>query len=118
MGFGAEAEERDLNGGVGDTEGGGHGGVDAGDFFEHENVGEGVQARASPFFGHQHAAAAESAEFLDDVEGEMVGAFPVFDVRTDFRVHEFADGVADEELVVGEGEVHGEGNGSTGERRD
>jgi hypothetical protein len=27
-------------------------------------------------------------------------------VRADFGAHEFADGVTDEELVVGEGEVH------------
>jgi hypothetical protein len=37
----------------------------------------------------------------------MVGALPVFDVRTGFGGHEVADGVADEELMVGEGEVHG-----------
>ena len=37
----------------------------------------------------------------------MIGALPVFDVGADFGVHEVADGVADEELVVGEGEVHG-----------
>ena len=37
----------------------------------------------------------------------MIGALPVFDVRADFGAHEFANGVADEELVIGEGEVHG-----------
>ena len=107
MGVGAVGEEGELDGGVGDGEGGGHGGVDFGDFFEHEDVGDGVEAGAAPFFGHEHAAAAEGAEFLDGVEGKMVGALPVFDVRANFGVHEFADGVADEELVVGEGEVHG-----------
>ncbi len=79
--------------------------MDAGNFFEHEDVGDGVEAGAAPVFGHEHAATAECAEFLDDVEGKMVGALPVFDVRADFGVHEFADGVADEELVIGEGEV-------------
>ena len=37
----------------------------------------------------------------------MIGALPVFDMGTDFGVHEIANGVADEELVIGEGEVHG-----------
>jgi len=107
-------EERGLHGGVGDRDGGGHGGVNFGDFFEHEDVGEGVEAWAAPLFGEQHAATTESAEFLDGVEGEMVSALPVFDVRADFGVHEVADGIADEEMVVGEGEVHF-GDGSTGQ---
>jgi hypothetical protein len=81
--------------------------VDAGYFFEHEDVRDGVEARAAVGFGGEHAAAAEGAEFLDGVEGEMIGALPVFDVRADFGAHEVANGVADEELVVGEGEVHG-----------
>jgi len=109
-------KERGLDGGVGDGDGGGHGGVDFGDFFEHEDVGEGVESGAAPFFGEQHAAAAEGAELFYGVEGEMVGAFPVFDVGTDFGVHEFADGVADEEVVIGEGEIH-LGDGSTGAKR-
>jgi len=112
LGFGAEDQKRDLHGGVGDAESGGEGSVDASDFFEHEGVGDGVEAGAAPLFGGKHAATAESAEFVDDVEGKVVGALPVFDVRTDFGVHEFVDGVADEELVVGEGEVHF-GDGST-----
>jgi hypothetical protein len=103
---GALGEEGELDGGVGDAESGGHGGVGAGDFFEHEDVRDGVETGAAPLFGHEHAAATESAEFLDGVEGEMVGALPFFNVRADFGVHEFPDGVADEELVVGEGEVH------------
>jgi hypothetical protein len=32
-------------------------------------------------------------------------------VWADFGVHELANGVADEELVIGEGEVHGGGEG-------
>jgi hypothetical protein len=101
-------EERGLHGGVGDRDGGGHGGMDAGNFFEHEDVGDGVEAGAAPFFGEKHAAAAECAEFVDGVERKVVGAFPVFDVGADFGVHEVADSVADEEVVIGEGEVHGE----------
>jgi len=105
---GAEGEKGDLDGGVGDAQGGGDGGVDFGNFFKHEDVGNRVQAGTTPFFGHEHATAAQGAEFLDYVEGKVVGAFPVFDVRANFGGHEFADGVADEELVVGEGEVHRE----------
>ncbi len=43
--------------------------------------------------------------------GKVVGFFPVFDVGTNFGGHEFANGVADEELVIGEREVHGFANG-------
>ena len=114
---GAVGQEGELDGRVGDAECGGHGGVNFGDFFEHEDVGDGVESWATPFFGHEHAAATEGAEFLDGVEGEMVGALPVFDVRTDFGVHELADGVADEELVVGKGEVHFR-DGSTSGREE
>ena len=96
-----------MDGGIGDGEGGGHGGVDAGDFFEHQDVGDRVEARATVGFGGEHAATAQSAELFDGVEREVVGALPVFDVRADFGAHEIANGVADEELVVGEGEVHG-----------
>lgn len=113
---GAMGQEGELDGGVGDAEGGGHGGVDASDFFEHEYVGDGVEAGAAPLFGHEHAAAAKGAEFLDGVEGKVISALPFFDVGADFGGHEFADSVADEELVVVEGEVHF-GDGSTGEEK-
>ena len=107
MRIGGEGQQRQLHGGIGDGERRGDGGVNAGYFFEHQNVGDGVEAGTAPLFGHQHAATAEGAEFFDGVEGEVVGAFPVFDVRAHFGVHELANGVANEELVVGEGEVHG-----------
>jgi hypothetical protein len=107
LGFRAESKERDLDGGVGDAESSGHGGVNAGDLFEHEDVGDGVEAGTAPLFGHEHAAAAESAEFPDDLEGKVISALPVFDMRPDFGGHELTDSVANEELVVGEGEVHG-----------
>jgi hypothetical protein len=103
----AVGEERELDRGIGDGNGSGHGGVHFGNFLKHEDVGDSVQAGATPFFGHEHAATAEGAEFLDDVEREMIGALPVFDVRADFGVHEGADGVPNEELVIGEGEIHG-----------
>ena len=104
--IGAEGEERSLHGGVGDGDGGGHGGVDLGHFFEHEDVGESVESGAAPLFGEEHAAAAEGAELFDGVERKVIRAFPLFDVGANFGLHEFADGVADEEVVVGEGEVH------------
>ena len=95
-----------MDGGVGYGQGSGHGGVDAGYFFEHQDVGDRVQAGTAVGFGGEHAAAAQGAEFLDGVEGKMIGALPVFDVRADFGAHEVANGVADEELVIGEREVH------------
>lgn len=104
---GGESEDGKLHGGIGDAESRGHGGVDASDFFEHEDVGDAIEGGAAPLFGHKHAATTESAEFLDGVERKVVGALPVFDVKADFGEHEVADSVADEELVVGEGEVHG-----------
>jgi hypothetical protein len=107
LGFRGEGLEGELDSGVGDGEGGGHGGVDTGYFFEHEDVGDGVEAGAAVGFRGEHAATAQGAEFLDDVEGKVIGALPVFDVRADFGVHEVANGAADEELVIGEGEVHG-----------
>ena len=107
--FCGEGLEGELDGGIGDGEGGGEGHVNAGYFFEHEDVGDGVQAGAAVGFGSEHAATAEGTEFLDGFEGEVIGALPVFDVRADFGAHEFADGVADEKLVVGKAEVHGSG---------
>ena len=64
----------ELDRGVGDAERRGHGGIDARDFLEHQHVGNRVQARAAPFFGHEHAAAAEFGEFLDFFGGKTVFA--------------------------------------------
>jgi hypothetical protein len=105
---GGESEDGKLHGGIGDAESGGDRGVNAGHFFQHEDVGDGVECGAAPVVGHEHAATTEISESADGVEGKVVGALPVFDVRTDFGGHEVADGVTDEELVVGEGEVHRE----------
>ena len=58
MGFGGEVLEGELDGGVGDGQGGGHGYVDAGDFFDHEDVGDGVEASTAVGFGGEHATAA------------------------------------------------------------
>ena len=107
LGFGGEGEEGELDGRVGDGQGSGHGGVDAGYFFEHEDVRDHVEAGAAVGFGGEHTAAAEGTEFFDGLEGKVIGALPVLDVRADFVAHEVANGVADEELVIGEGEVHG-----------
>ena len=56
----------------------------------------------------------ESAEFLDGVQGKVVGALPISDVRANLGLHELAHGVADEELVISEGEIHG-GDSNTGD---
>jgi hypothetical protein len=80
--------------------------VDTGDFFEHEDVGDTVESGSAPLFRDEHAATAESSEFLDGGERKVLAAFPVLDVGADFGGHEVADRVTDEELVVGEGEVH------------
>jgi len=87
--------EGELDGRIGYGEGGGEGGVDSGYFFEHQDVGDGVQAGAAVGFRGEHAAAAQGAEFFDGFEGEMVGALPVYDVGADFGAHEVANGVAD-----------------------
>ena len=47
LSLGAVGKERKLDGGIGYAEGCGHGGVNLGDFFEHEDVGDGVQAGAA-----------------------------------------------------------------------
>ena len=104
----AEGKERSLDGGTGDRDRGGHGGMDLRHLFEHEDVGDRVEPGAAPFFRKQHAAAPERAEFLYRLARKVLGAFPVFDVRVDFGLHEFADGVADQKVMVGEGEIHGE----------
>ena len=75
-------------------------------FFKHENVGDRIEPGSAPLFGDQHAAAAESTQFLDGLERKVVRALPIFDVRANFRLHELPDGVAEEDLVVRKGEVH------------
>src|SRR4030095_9317113 len=77
--FAAELRERRLNRRVGYAERGGHGGVDAGDFFEHQHVGNRVQAGAAPLVGREHATAAHFAESFQQVEGEFFFAFEVLD---------------------------------------
>ncbi len=98
--------ERPGHDGIGNAQRHGHGGVHAGDFFEHEHVGDRVERGAAPFFWNQHAAAAEFAEAADFRGGEFFFAIVAADVRADFGVHETADIVSNHALVVGEGEVH------------
>ena len=69
---GGVGQERQLDRGIGNAERGRHGGVNAGDFLEHQDVGDTVEGGATPLFGHQHAAAAKGAEFLDGVERKVV----------------------------------------------
>jgi hypothetical protein len=91
----AELVERRLYGGVGHAERGGHGGVNARDLFEHQDVGDGVHASAAPLFGREHATAAHFAELLQEVEGKSFFALEFFDERTDFGFHELPYRVTD-----------------------
>ena len=104
--FRAEIEQGDLDGGIGDAQGGGHGGVDAGHFFQHEDVGDGVQAGSAPGFGHHHAAAAQGREFTDFVGGKFFLAVALSYGRAHFGFHELADSIANQFLVVAERKIH------------
>ena len=77
MRFVAGFPKRNGDDGIRDAEGDGGGSVHAGDFFEHEGVVDRVRAGAAPFFGDEHAAAAELAEFRLTVRPEFFLA-PVF----------------------------------------
>src|SRR5439155_7868598 len=46
------------------------------------------------------------ADFFQDFEWKTLFAFQFLDERTNFRVHELPDGVANQFLVVSEREVH------------
>ena len=105
MRVGAVLQNRRGRNGVGHAERDGSGGVDARDFLNHQRVGDRVRRRAAVFFRDEHAAAAEFAEAADFGFGD---APPVVlaENRTHLRFHELADGVADEELIAGEREIH------------
>src|SRR4029077_20009897 len=85
---------------------GGHRRVDAGDFLDHQDVGDGVHAGATPLFGDEHAAAAEFGEFFDLSGGVAAFAVTLLHRGTNFVLHELANGVANQFLVVVERKIH------------
>ena len=102
----AKSEQRHLHRGIGDAERSGHGGIDARDFFEHQHVGDGVEAGAAPFFGHEHAAAAEFGELFGFQRWRIDLRDLAVAPRAHFVLHELADGVANQFLVVVERKIH------------
>ena len=100
LGVGAGSQERHADDGIGDAECDRGGGVDARDFFEHQRVADRIGSGAAPFVGDQHAAAAEFPEPADFLGGKFLVAFVFAQDGPHFRLHELADGVADQDLVA------------------
>ena len=100
LGVGAGSQERHADDGIGDAECDRGGGVDARDFFQHQRVADRIGSGAAPFVGDQHAAAAEFPEPADFLGGKFLVAFVFAQDRPHFRLHELADGVADQDLVA------------------
>ena len=102
----AEHHERRLHRRIRHANRRGHCRMHARHLFQHQHVRDRVQPRPAPLFRGQHAAAAHLAEFLDRFGGKFLLLFPVLDERAHLRLHELADGVADQSLVVVQREVH------------
>src|SRR5205807_523052 len=60
----------------------------------------------APLLRREHSAAAHFAESLDSFRGKFFLFFPFLDERAHLRLHELADGVANQFLVVVKGKVH------------
>ena len=84
----------------------GSGRVYARDFFHDQRMGNRVETGPAPFLWRRHSAAAHLTEFADGFCGEFFLLFPFFDEWAHFRLHELADGVANQLLLVAKGKVH------------
>ena len=98
----AKFPDGDTHYGIRDAEGDGRGCTNARDFLEHQRVADGVCSGAAPLFGHEHAAAAEFAELAKLLGGKFLFALVFAQDGAHFRLHELADGVADQKLVAAE----------------
>ena len=104
--FRAKQQQRRLHRGIRHAQRGRHRRKHARDFFQHQRIRDSVESRPTPFFRHQHAAAAHFAEFLDGLGRKFLRLLPFFDERAHFRVHELADGIANQFLVVVKRKIH------------
>src|ERR1700683_3931660 len=95
LGPAAEFPNRGTDYGIGDAVRDGGRATPARDFLEHQCVADGIGSRAAPFFGHQHAAAAQFAKLAELLGRKFPLALVLAQNGADFRFHEPADGVAD-----------------------
>jgi len=75
-------------------------------FFDHNYIFRVAEACAAVLFGKDDAEQAEVAHLGDKFGGPVRGLVPFHDMRSDFRLREFANGAAQLVLFVGEGKVH------------
>ena len=82
------------------------GGAAAGDFFDHDGVGDVVEAGSAFGFGEGDAGEAEFGSFGEEGAREVAGFVEFLGERADFGFGEFADGFLEERLFFGEIEIH------------
>jgi hypothetical protein len=80
---------------------------DAADLLDSDRVGQRVHPGAAVLLGDGDPEPAHLAEASDDLGREAVGALVLVDHRRDLRLHEVADGRAEEGVLGREVEVHG-----------
>src|SRR5207302_7920017 len=73
---------------------------------QHNTSRHRVLGRLASVIWRVHSAAAHFAESLDGFRGKFFLLFPFLDERAHLRLHELADGVANQFLVVLKGKVH------------
>ena len=102
----AEGQQRDLNRGIGHAQRRSHGRVHARDLFEHQHVGNSIEARAAPLFRDEHPATADLSQFLDLFSRKAPFAVALPHRRPHLIFHELPDGIASQFLVVVERKIH------------
>src|SRR5216683_7957920 len=75
-------------------------------FLQHQRIRNGIESRPAPLFRHQHPAAAHLAEFLDRFGRKFFRLLPFLHERAHLRLHELADGIANQFLVVAKRKIH------------
>src|SRR5258708_40293925 len=73
---------------------------------QHQHERDGVQPCAAPFFGRGRTAAAEVGNFLDLFERKAGFAVALAHPGTHFVLHELANGIANQFLVVAKRKIH------------
>ena len=82
-------------------------GAHARQLLDDEDEGQGVRAGTAEFLGNHHSKDPHLRELAQDLAGELLLLLPICRSRSDLRLGELANGVADALLFVRELEVHG-----------
>src|SRR5713101_6034452 len=104
--LGAKQQQRRLHGRIRHADRRRHRRKHTRNFFQHQHIRNGIESRPAPFFRHQHAAAAHLTQLFDGLRRKFLRLLHLLDERAHLRLHELADRIPYQFLVVAERKIH------------